>query len=219
MIGSASREVAVVDDDAAITAAVASLVTGMGHHARVYHQADEFLESLNERIPNCLVLDLKLPGLTGLELQRELHDKGMFIPTIIVTGHADVKTTVQALRQGALTLLEKPYSAADLQREIQAAIDLDEKLQQQCVTNWNAKSRMARLSVKEQEVLDMLVEGQGNKSMATALGLSVRSIEDRRRHLKRKLGVKSTAEAILIHHKSTIVTAPHWLIAENSVRR
>ena len=180
-----------VDDDPAIIAALKDLVGLLGLNACACRSADEFLQVYQAAAPACLVLDVRMPGMSGLELQKELVARGIALPTIIITGFADVRMAVEAMKGGAIEFLEKPFRTQELCDLVQKAIRLD-------AANWESRQQrervrrqLAMLSSGEKEVLDLVIAGKTNLMISQKLGLSIRTIEDRRARLMRKLGVNS----------------------------
>lgn len=186
----------VVDDDAAVGRAVASAGGLLGHEVRVFASATDFLAAHDPAQPGCLVLDIRMPGMSGLELQRKLSDDGVSRPIVMVSGHADVRTAVEAMTGGAVTLLEKPFRLDELLDHIRRAVERDRSERAERGKAESAAARLARLTPKEREVLEMVAAGKTNREMAERLGLSVRAVEDRRARLMRKVEVGSLAELI-----------------------
>ncbi|MGO8688746.1 MAG: response regulator transcription factor [Thermoguttaceae bacterium] len=185
-----------VDDDPMIVAALKDLVEMLGLSCSCFHSAAEFLEAYRPTAPGCLVLDVRMPGMSGLELQKELIARGIDLPTIIVTGFADVRIAVEAMKAGAIEFLEKPFRTQELCDHIQKAIKL-------AVVKWEhhqqraeVERHLSSLTRAEKQVLGLIVAGKTNRLMAAELDLSVRTIEDRRARLMHKLGVRSRAELI-----------------------
>jgi len=143
-----------------------------------------------------LVLDVKMPGMTGLELQQILADDGVTLPVIMISGHADVRIAVETMTLGAQTLLEKPFSLNELLEQMRRAIERDTAARAARGHADEAKAKLASLTAKEREVLDHVSEGWTNKAIADKLGLSVRAVEDRRARLMRKVGAESLVELI-----------------------
>lgn len=188
----------VVDDDAAVRRAVASAGGLLGHPVKVFASAAEFLAALPSDPAGCLVLDVKMPGMSGLELQRALADEGMMLPVVMISGHADVRIAVEAMTFGALTLLEKPFSLDELLGQMRRAIETDATARAARGQAGEARARLAAFTSKEREVLDYVSAGWTNKKIADVLGLSVRAVEDRRARLMRKVGADSLAELIVL---------------------
>jgi len=177
-----------VDDDPAILRVLAELVELIELKAECYRSANEFLKTYKPTGPACLVLDVRMPGMSGLELQKELVKSDITLPIIMITGHGDVRMAVEAMSAGALNLLEKPFRTQELCDNIQQAIRIAEERWQHRRQREEFNSLMADLTPAEREVLDLVLAGKTNKMIAEQLGLSVRAIEDRRGRMMKKLG-------------------------------
>jgi FixJ family two-component response regulator len=186
----------VVDDDAAVGKALASAGRLLGHPVRGFDSARDFLNSYSPAQPGCLVLDVKMPGMTGLELQRKLLDDGATIPIVMISGHADVRIAVEAMTLGAVTLLEKPFRLDELLTHVRRAIERDRAVREANRLRSEADARLAAITPKEREVLNLIAQGRTNKEIAADLHLSVRAVEDRRARLMRKVRVRSVAELV-----------------------
>ena len=187
-----------VDDDPAMIAALRELVDQLGLKAAAFRSASEFLDAYSPDGPGCLVLDVRLPGMSGLELQKEILARGVQLPTIVVTGFGDVRMAVEAMKAGAMEFLEKPFRMQELCDCIQRVVKID-------AANWHdrqqrrqAQQQLSILTQAEREVLGQVVAGKTNRLIAVDLGLSVRTVEDRRARMMRKLNVSSRAE--LLNH-------------------
>lgn len=186
----------VVDDDDAVGRALASAGGLLGHEVRVFASAADFLAAFDPAQPGCLVLDIRMPGMTGPELQRKLADDGAAVPIVMISGHADVRTAVEAMTAGALTLLEKPFRLDELLAHVRKAIDKDRTDRAARGKAESAAARLARLTDKERAVLELVAAGRTNREMAEHLGLSVRAVEDRRARLMKKVEADSVADLV-----------------------
>lgn len=186
----------VVDDDPAVVGSLTQLVELVDFRAEAYLSANEFLQAYKPAGPACLVLDVRMPGMSGLELQKEMARSGIELPTIMITGHADVRMAVEAMKAGAMEFLEKPFRSQELCDNIQKAIRLDGDRWRREKEREEVEYRLADLTPAEREVMDSVVAGKTNKMIAEGLGLSVRAVEDRRARMMKKLGVKSRAELL-----------------------
>jgi two-component system response regulator FixJ len=186
----------IVDDDPSITDALSELVDIIDLKPAAYNSADLFLKAYRPDGPACLVLDIRMPGMSGLELQRELVSRGDRVPIIIITGHGDIRMAVEAMGAGAFNFLEKPFRTQELCDNIQKAIKLDEERWQTHRQRQDAKKRMDRLTPAEHAVLDQVVAGRTNKMIAEELDVSVRAVEDRRARMMKRLEVDSRAELL-----------------------
>lgn len=192
---SAEPTIFVVDDDAAVGRALQSAGKLLGHPVRAFASAAEFL-AVYDREPGCLVLDIRMPGMTGLELQRKLADDGLNIPVVMISGHADVRIAVEAMALGAVTLLEKPFRLDELLAHVRKALEKDADARETQQKTADADARLAALTAKEREVLELIAAGKTNREMADTLGLSVRAVEDRRARLMKKVNAGSVAELV-----------------------
>ena len=188
----------VVDDDAAVRRAIASAGKLMGNPVKQFASAAEFLAEYDSSRPGCLVLDLKMPGMTGIELQQRLVDDGIALPIIVVSGHADVRIAVDVMTRGALTLLEKPFRLEELLGKLRLALEQDEKNRERAKEQAQSDAKLAGLTAKEREVLEAIAAGKTNREIAEELGLSLRAVEDRRARLMKKVQAKSVAELVQV---------------------
>jgi two-component system, LuxR family, response regulator FixJ len=186
----------VIDDDALARNSVCALVQSLGLKAESFASAEEFLERYVEGSTGCLVTDLRMPGMNGMELQQQLIQRRIFLPVIIITAYSRTQTTVNAIKAGAFTVLDKPYLDDDLWDAIRAALAKDAADREKHLRHQEFCSRLAQLSPMERIVLNMIVSGQPNKTIAKELGVSLRTIENRRQDLYVKMQVKSSAELI-----------------------
>lgn len=193
----------IVDDEEPVTKALARAVELMGLPSETYPSAEAFLKSYDSSRPGCLVLDYKLPGKNGLELQEDLSAIGNLLPVIMISAHANVKVVVKAMKSGSVTFLEKPFSLHQLRREITAAIELDANRRREAAECRAARARLAGLTDKEREVLRLVAAGNTNQAIADMLGLSVRAVEDRRGRMMRKLGAKGLSDVIVVYRKAS----------------
>jgi len=186
----------IVDDDPAVITLVTELAGAIGLRAQSWPSADAFLAAYAPTGPGCLVLDVRMPGMSGLELQKELARQGATLPIILITGHADVRMAVEAMKAGALEFFEKPFRMQDLCDKIQEAVRLDEQTWQRRRERESAESRLGSLTPAERQVMEQVVDGKTNKEIASELDLSLRAIEDRRARMMKRLQVKSRAELL-----------------------
>ena len=183
----------IVDDDRDSRDSMAALVESMGLKAHAFDSAESLISEFEPHRPACLVTDLRMPGLSGLDLQQKLVDENCTIPVILVSAYATVRTALTAMRTGAVTVLEKPYRDQELSDAICEAIEHDRRQLAAQAERQQLSALMNKLTAKERQVLDMITRGMPNKSVAKALSVSERTIEDRRRSIMFKLHVKSFA--------------------------
>lgn len=187
----------VVDDDPAVSRALASAGKLLDLPVRAYASAQEFLNAYDTRQAGCLVLDIRMPGMTGLELQQKLDEQGIELPIIMISGHADVRIAVEAMTRGAVTLLEKPFRLDELLAQIRRALERDVRCREAKAKQAELAQRLEDLTFKEREVLDLIAAGKTNKQIAAQLHLSLRAVEDRRARLMKKLQARTVAELVL----------------------
>ena len=186
----------VVDDDEGVRESLRWLVCSVGMAVEAYGSAQEFLEAVDADAAGCLVLDVRMPGMSGLDLQQELAARQVGLPIIMITGHGDVPTAVRALTGGALDFIEKPFSRQLLLDRIRRAVVLDANARRAQAERADVAARMAALTPREREVLEMVVAGRTNKVMAMTLGICEKTIEVHRAHVMRKMRVQSLAELV-----------------------
>jgi len=184
----------IVDDDAAVRAGLKRLVESIGLEAKVFAGAQDFLDEYDGSLPGCLVLDIRMPEISGTKLQSMISERRINIPIIFITGHADVPTAVDLLKKGAFDLLEKPFSEQVLLGRIQEALDKDLRDRHAFAKRREAVERLQQLSDRERQVLDMVMAGRPNKAMAKELGLSMSTIEVHRASVMKKMKAGSLPE-------------------------
>jgi len=188
----------VVDDDRAMRESLSWLLDSVGLRVRSYATAADFLAEHDPAQPGCLVLDVRMPGMSGLDLQAELARRGVELPTIVITGHAEVSMAVRAVKAGAIDFIEKPFSDQLLLDRVRQALEIDLEAREVRRRREDARRRLATLTAREREVLDLVVAGKANKEIASALGLSTKTVEVHRAHVMSKMCVDSLAELIRI---------------------
>jgi two-component system, LuxR family, response regulator FixJ len=188
----------VVDDDRAMRDSLRWLLESIGLTVRTYATAAEFLREHQPSQPGCLVLDVRMPGMSGLDLQAELVRRGAELPTIVVTGHAEVAMAVRAVKAGAIDFIEKPFSDQLLLDRVRQALEIDRQSREVRARREEARRRLASLSAREREVLELVAAGKANKEVAAALGLSTKTVEVHRAHVMSKMAVDSLAELIRV---------------------
>lgn len=197
-----------IDDDDAISRAMQSVGELLRLPVLRFASAESFLKTDITDAAGCAIVDIKLPGMNGIELQAALRERSCEVPVIVVSGHADVPLAVEAMRRGALTVLEKPFSLEQLKTHIQEAMELDQSRREVRKLRDLARERLASLTQREREVLDLISRGQTNKQIAAELHLTLRAIEDRRARLMRRMGVNSLAELLSLVQQASLGETP-----------
>lgn len=186
----------VVDDDPAMRQSLRWLIESIHLTVETYGTARDFLDDYDPKKPGCLLLDVRMPGMSGLDLQDTLAARNATIPIIVITGYAEVPTAVRALKRGALDFIEKPFSDQHLLDCIQKAIAADQQARQIRAQRADIEVRLAQLTPREREVMYLVVAGRANREIAAELGLSVKTVEVHRARVMEKMKVESLAELI-----------------------
>lgn len=187
----AEPTVFIVDDEIRLAKSLRWLIESVGLKVEIFASAGEFLARYPQGRPGCLVLDVRMPAMSGLGLQEELKARGVTLPIIFMTGHGSVQIAVRALQNGAIDFLEKPFDDQRMLDLVQKAITLDSEQRRQAAVQADAAARYASLSTREREVLEQLVEGRTNKAIAHRLGLSSKTIETYRANVMVKMGASA----------------------------
>jgi FixJ family two-component response regulator len=195
---SADPTVYVVDDDPAMRSSLRWLIESVGLSVRTCSSAQEFLRTYQPSDPGCLVLDVRMPGMSGLDLQAELTARNIHIPILIITGYAEVPLAVRAMKAGAFDFIEKPFSDQTLLDRIRAAVAQDETARRRRTARAEVESRLRLLTARERDVLDRVVTGKSNKVIAAELQLSTKTVEVHRAHVMEKLKADSLADLIRV---------------------
>jgi len=199
----------VIDDDSAIRKALASLIRSVGLHVELFASAQEFLQAKRPRAPSCLILDVRLPGISGLDFQSALADANDPIPLIFITGHGDIQMSVRAMKAGAVEFLSKPFRDQDLLDAIHLALERDAARRNQEKEIAKMRERFEWLTPREREVLPLVVSGLLNKQIAAEIGTSETTVKVHRSQLMRKMGADSLPELVRMAEKLGISgTAP-----------
>jgi len=196
----------VIDDDASMRDAVSRLLNAVGLTVQTFASAREFLAGRLPDVPGCAVLDVRLPGLSGLDLQREMVERGIHIPVIFITGHGDIPMSVQAMKAGAVEFLTKPFRDQDLLDAVRSGIQLDRQGRKERAELAELRDGLRQLTPREREVMSLVVAGLLNKQIALRLGTSEKTIKIHRSHVMQKMRADSLADLVRMSQKLGIET-------------
>ncbi|HSZ91604.1 MAG TPA: response regulator FixJ [Acetobacteraceae bacterium] len=186
----------IVDDDASVRDSLMVLLESAGYAVRAYDSAVAFLQAASDRTAGCVLTDVQMPELNGLELQRRMSEQGIRLPVIVMTGHGDVPIAVEAMKAGAADFLEKPFGDEQLLTAVSGAVAINRRVRDEAAAVADTMRRLATLTPREREVLGHLVAGQPNKTIAYDLGSSPRTVEVHRARVMEKMGARSLPELV-----------------------
>lgn len=186
----------IVEDDDAVRESLQLVLESLGHTVSAYASAGAFLEQFNSDLAGCLVLDIRMPGMNGMELQRKLNDSNSMLPIIFVTGHGDVPMAVEAMQQGAFDFIQKPYREQELLEKIERALALDKENRESLQQRQAILAHLQELTPREMDVLLLMIEGKANKVIAADLDISQRTVEIHRARVMEKLRANSLAHLV-----------------------
>ena len=192
----------VVDDDEALRDSMTWMLEGNNYKVATYESAEAFLRVISPAMAGCVVLDVRMPGMNGLELFEELGRRRCTLPVVFITGHGDVPMAVSALKKGAVDFIEKPFSEADMLRLIEQCLTLERDNRDKRLQEADTVRRLDHLTQREREVLELIIIGKLNKQIADVLGISIKTVEVHRARVMEKMGVNSLAE--LVQHVVTV---------------
>ena len=192
----------VVDDDEAICRSLCLLIEDIGLEVKTFNSAQQFLGAYDPSQPGCLVLDVRMSGMSGLELQSELNDLGYELPAIIITGHGDVPMAVEAMKSGAFDFIEKPFRDQVLLDSIQKAVALDRQTRAGKEQAADFQARIDQLTQREREIMDLLMLGKANKVIAYELDISPKTVDFHRANVLSKIGVNSVVDLVRLAHRA-----------------
>ncbi len=179
-----------------MTTSVKTLLETLQQQVNVFESADEFVRTYDSKDPGCLILDLQMPGMSGLELQRLFHEKNITLPIIIITGHGDIASCVESLKMGVVDFMEKPFRIQVLLENIHKAIIMDAEIRDAKEAEDNFKAKLSSLTNRERQIMNLLVEGKTDKEIAFELVIGQRVVSFHRLNMSKKIGVNSIAELV-----------------------
>ncbi len=204
MTHKADATVFVVDDDADVREALSMLLRSVGLKVDTFASAQAFLDAYNPDCPGCLVLDVRMPGMSGLELQETLRGKGITLPVIIMTGHGDVPMAIRAMKAGVMDFIEKPFNDQLLLDRVNQALIRDGEQRRQSSERLQIQARLRSLTAREKEVCDLIIGGEPNKLIARRLNVSVRTVEQHRARIMQKMQAKNLAELVTLAQRASV---------------
>ena len=190
------QTVYVVEDDEAVRDSLELLLKSDGKPVKTYDNANAFLKDYSEKMAGCIVLDIRMPGMDGMELQKKLNEKHFILPIIFVTGHGDVPMAVDAMKEGAVDFIQKPYREEALLQKIEAALEQDKEQRKTLGEKQEILRRVKSLTPREHEIMDRMIAGQANKVIAIELEISQRTVEIHRSRVMHKMGTHSLAHLV-----------------------
>lgn len=206
-MGEVKAVVFVIDDDPSMRAALEDLISSVGLAARLFASPQEFLQSERPDVPGCLVLDVRLPGMSGLTFQKELEKVGVALPIIFITGHGDIPMSVRAMKAGAVEFLTKPFNDQDMLDAIHAAIERDKNRRRQALLVAELRERYVTLTERERQIMTLVVIGRANKQIAAELNLSEMTVKVHRGQAMRKMQAESLPDLVRMADRLGVSTA------------
>lgn len=195
----------IVDDDAQVRESLQDLIRSVGLRVELFASAQEFLRGQYPDAPTCLVLDVRMPGLSGLDLQKQASEAGLEIPIIFITGHGDIPMTVRAMKAGAIEFLSKPFRDQDLLDAIQQALERSRKAREQRAVTKELRRRFALLTPRQREVMERVVAGLINKEIGAELGISEKTVKIQRHQVMEKMGARSLPELVRMADSLSVI--------------
>lgn len=202
------QTVFIVDDDEGVREGLSLLLETVGQRCELYGSAIEFLESYDESKGGCLVLDIRMPRMTGLDLQQKLNERNSSLPIIFITGHGDIPMAVEAMRRGALDFIRKPFREQDLLDRINEALEFDTGKRKKLLDRQQLVDKVSSLTEREREVFHRVADGEMNKVIGFDLGISERTVEVHRSQAMKKLGVRTLAQLVRLKIEAEVSASP-----------
>ena len=195
----------IVDDDQAVCRSLGLLIQGVGLDVQTFNTAEDFLECYDSTRPGCLVVDVRMPGISGLDLQRKLVEQGIYLPSIVITAHGDIPMAVDAMKSGTVDFVEKPFRDQLLLDDVQKALQLDAIARSHKAKNADIEAKTSHLTPREEEVMNLLVNGNSSKTIAYELGISQKTVDFHRAHIFEKMGVNSIVKLVLLAQQAQLL--------------
>ena len=197
-MGDETPTVCIVDDDEAVCQSLELLIRDVGLNVQTFSTAEEFLGAHDFTKPGCMVVDVRMPGMSGIELYHELAEQGISLPCIVITGHGDIPMAVGAMKAGVVDFVAKPFRDQDLLDSIQKALQIDAQTRRRKAVKSDIEARKSALTPREREIMNLLANGRPGKTIAYELGISQKTVDFHRAHILSKMGVDSVVELILL---------------------
>jgi len=195
----------IVDDDEAICQSLSFLIEDVGLHTQTYGTARDFLEAYDPAQSGCLVVDVRMPGMGGLELLWKLSEQGTNLPAVVITGHGDVPMAVDAMKCGAVDFIEKPFRDQDLLDAVQKAVEMDARVRCQRERKVEIEAKASLLTARQQEIMNLLAKGKNSKAVAYELGINQKTVDFHRANILEKMETDSVVELALLTHEAQLV--------------
>jgi len=195
----------IVDDDEAVCRSLGLLVQDVGLDVRTFNSAEDFLAAYDSTQPGCLVVDVRMPGMSGIELQHKLIEQGISPPCIVITGHGDIPMAVDAMKAGAVDFIEKPFRHQVLLDNIQRALQIDVQTRSRRARKIDIGTKTSSLTPREEEVMSLLASGRSSKTIGCELGISQKTVDFHRAHILEKMRVDSVVELVLLTQEPQLV--------------
>jgi len=195
----------IVDDDEAVCRSLGLLIEDVGLDVQTFNTAEDFLAAYDSTQPSCLVVDVRMPGMSGIELQHELVEQGISLPCIVITGHGDIPMAVDAMKAGVVDFVEKPFRDQDLLDNVQKALQIDARTRRRRIRKIDIETKTSSLTPREEEITSLLASGRSSKTIAYELGISQKTVDFHRAHILRKMGVDSVVELVLLTREPQLV--------------
>ena len=188
----------IVDDDEAVCRSLGLLIQDVGLDARIFNTAEDFLAAYDSTQPGCLVVDVRMPGMSGIELQHKLIEQGISLPCIVITGHGDIPMAVEAMKAGVIDFIEKPFRHQHLLDDVQKALQIDAQTRSRRIRRIDIDTKTSSLTPREKEIMSMLANGMSSKAIAYELGISQKTADFHRANILQKMEVDSVVELVLL---------------------